>query len=157
MWVCGTHIYVCMQVCKCVWYTCVWIETCAYVYMHVETRGWCQVSSSTVLHFTCLCRVSHLNPDLAGWASLESQPALGILSPYAEYWDYWWVLWHPATMHIWYFCEYWKSELCFPHLYSKLIIHRAISPTSLLLHFFILQKSLQLLYITFLIIFVHNY
>lgn len=106
-------IYVCvfMQV-KC---TCVW----------TEAGGWHWVSSSTALHFIHWNSLSHLSPELTGWASLANQLALGIPCLWSWAGRAAGLPFQPQQLH-----GSWGSKIWSLYLYSKRVTHHTIiSPT----------------------------
>lgn len=73
-----------------VWFTCVYtnvqVGRCVCVCVHVQTRGWYQMSSSITFHLI-YWRVFHLNPKLSDLASPASQanqltPEISFLHPW---------------------------------------------------------------------------
>lgn len=69
-----------LYACVCVWYVCMLMcVLLVHMCLHVETRGWCQVSSAIAAHFICWGKVSYWTIELAGSVSLTSQLASGTL------------------------------------------------------------------------------
>lgn len=68
-----------MYICVCTWaYMCVCTHACIYVPVHVETRGWCPMSSTIPLHLLC-GQGFYLNLEFTDLATLNDQQGLEVL------------------------------------------------------------------------------